>query len=100
MAQLIDAGNGELRLTGQINFQSVPELWSMSRRIFPRLQSSSVCFDVEQITQIDSGGLAFLVSWARWANFYGKQFYLTGNNTQLSALIESNQLQSLLHQQS
>lgn len=99
MAQLVEVSDGLFRLTGKVNFANVPGLWAGSRQIFPKLKSEIVKFDVNDITQIDSGGLAFLVSWARWANFYGKKFYIIGENSQLKALVESNQLQTLLKAQ-
>ncbi len=95
MIELQDLGNGNFRVSDDLTMSTVPELWAQSRKTFPPIEASTISIDVSNVAQVDSGGLALLVAWARWANFKNKQFKLHGRPEKLAVLIENNQLEKL-----
>ena len=97
MSELQSLGNGVFRLGANLTTDTVPKLWAQSRKLFPPTEASAIKIDVSNILQVDSGGLALLVAWSRWANFREKKFSLAGNCKQLITLIENNHLEKLLY---
>lgn len=97
MSELQSLGNGNFRVSSDLTMDTAPELWAQSRKMFPPTEASSINIDVSNVIQVDSGGLALLVSWARWANFRDKQFHLHGCPEKLAVLIENNQLEKLFY---
>ena len=97
MIELQSLGEGNFRVSSDLTMATVPELWAQSRKIFPPIEASVISIDVGNVVQVDSGGLALLVAWARWANFRDKQFKLHGSSDKLSVLIENNQLEKLFY---
>ena len=97
MSELQSLGNGVFRVGSELTTESAPALWAQSRKLFPPTEASAIKIDVNNVLQVDSGGLALLVAWSRWANFREKQFSLRGASKQLVTLIENNHLEKLLY---
>jgi ABC-type transporter Mla MlaB component len=97
MNELQSLGEGTFRVTSDLTTETVPDLWAQSKKLFPPTDASSINIDVSNVVQVDSGGLALLVAWARWANFRDKKFALHGKSDQLAVLIENNQLEKLFY---
>lgn len=97
MNELQSLGDGNFRVSSDLTMTTVPELWAQSRKMFPPTEASAISIDVSNVGHIDSGGLALLVAWARWANFRDKQFKLHGSTEKLAVLIENNQLEKLFY---
>ena len=97
MIELQSLGDGNFRISSDLTMDNVPQLWTQSRKMFPPTDASVINIDVSNVTQVDSGGLALLVAWARWANFRDKQFNLRGSSEKLTVLIENNQLEKLFY---
>jgi|TARA_B110000238_G_C16129045_1_gene440593 ABC-type transporter Mla MlaB component len=97
MNELQSLGAGTFRVTSDLTTETVPDLWAQSKKLFPSTEASSINIDVSNVVQVDSGGLALLVAWARWANFRDKKFALHGKSDQLAVLIENNQLEKLFY---
>ena len=97
MNELQSLGEGTFRVSSDLTVETVPELWAQSKSLFPPTDASSISIDVSKVVQVDSGGLALLVAWARWANFRDKGFALQGVSEQLMVLIENNQLEKLFY---
>ena len=97
MSELQSLGNGVFRVGSELTTESAPALWAQSRKLFPPTESSTIKIDVNNVLQVDSGGLALLVAWSRWANFREKKFCLGGSSKQLLTLIENNHLEKLLY---
>ncbi len=97
MVELQSLGNGNFRVSSDLTVSTVPALWAQSRKAFPPTQASTISVDVSNVNQVDSGGLALLVAWARWANCRDKQFNLQGSPDKLAVLIENNQLEKLFY---
>ena len=97
MNELQSLGEGNFRVSSVLTTETVPELWAQSKKLFPPIESLAINIDVSHIAQVDSGGLALLVAWARWANFRDKKFALHGKSEQLAVMIENNQLEKLFY---
>ncbi len=97
MIELQNLGDGNFRLSSDLTTVTAPELWAQSKKLFPPIEATAISIDVTNVVQVDSGGLALLVAWARWANFKDKQFSLRGTSDQLAVLIENNQLEKLFY---
>jgi len=97
MNELQSLGDGSFRVSSDLTMTTVPELWAQSRKMFPPTEAPAISIDVSNVVNIDSGGLALLVAWARWANFRDKQFKLHGSTQKLAVLIENNQLEKLFY---
>ena len=97
MAELQNLGDGSFRVSSDLTILTVPELWAQSQKAFPPTEASVISIDLSQVNQVDSGGLALLVAWARWTNFKNKQFKLHGSSDKLAVLIENNQLEKLFY---
>ena len=92
-----DLGAGQFRISNDLTTLTAPGLWAQSRKLFPPVRAAVINIDISQVSQADSGGLALLVAWSRWANFQGKKFYLHGESEQLTVLIKNNQLEKLFY---
>lgn len=97
MNELQSLGEGTFRVESDLTIQTVPGLWAQSLKLFPPIQASSISIDVSHVAKVDSGGLALLVAWARWANFKDKKFSLQGESDKIAVLIENNQLEKLFY---
>ena len=97
MNELQNLGEGNFRVSTDLTTEAVPQLWEQSKKLFPPTKAPFISIDVSNVVQVDSGGLALLVAWARWANFRDKKFAVTGMTEQLSVLIENNQLEKLFY---
>tara|TARA_R110002049_G_scaffold182041_2_gene349597 strand:+ start:23959 stop:24258 length:300 start_codon:yes stop_codon:yes gene_type:complete len=97
MNELQSLGEGKFRVSSDLTTVTVPGLWAQSKKLFPPTEAPSISIDVSEVVQVDSGGLALLVAWARWANFRNKKFSLHGMSQQLAVLIENNQLEKLFY---
>lgn len=97
MTELQSLGNGNFRISSDLTVMTAPALWAQSRKAFPPTETSSINIDVSHVINVDSGGLALLVAWARWANCRDKQFNLHGSSQKLTVLIENNHLEKLFY---
>jgi len=66
MSADIKVNNGKLYISGNLNFDSVVELWDESLPLLQNLQSLHV--DLSNVTESNSAGLALLVEWLRYAD--------------------------------
>ncbi len=97
MSELQSLGGGNFRVSSDLTTVTVPDLWAQSKKLFPPTDASFISIDVSNVVHVDSGGLALLVAWVRWANFRNKKFALQGKSGQLAVLIENNQLEKLFY---
>ncbi|MDX2505727.1 MAG: STAS domain-containing protein [Gammaproteobacteria bacterium] len=72
MAQLEKISKGHYILKGQLNFESVPELWLQNKGAEDKSalfadDSNTLDIDLSQLERSDSSGLAMLVEWYREA---------------------------------
>jgi len=70
-ATLEQTGQGQFRISGELDFQSVPIIWERSREMFD--SSDSLVVDLEGVVRCNSAGLALLIEWMRYAKSYEKR---------------------------
>ena len=91
--------NGRLRLSGRVDFESVPGLYRDSLAI-KRAESAPKEIDLAEVEHIDSAGLALLLEWESWARQEGTRIQLSNPPQQLLMLAELSELQTVLDFQS
>ncbi len=72
-AQLEKIASGHYILKGQLNFETVPELWEKHKISLFTDETDVLDIDLSQLERSDSSGLALLVEWYREAEQEGKQ---------------------------
>ncbi|MEM8844100.1 MAG: STAS domain-containing protein [Pseudomonadota bacterium] len=97
MAELQNLSDGNFRVSSDLTTSTAPALWAQSKKLFPPTQANAITMDISQVVNVDSGGLALLVAWARWANFQKKKFQLQGVPQKLDVLIHNNSLEKLFY---
>lgn len=66
----LQAENGRLMLSGDLNFASVVTIWHES---LPFLKSNEkIIIDFSRVTTANSAGLALMVEWIKWAAKQGR----------------------------
>lgn len=54
-----------LKISGDLNFSSVPKLWQQSLALLSRCKELN--FDFSDVTSVSSAGLALLIEWQKYA---------------------------------
>ncbi|MCU7835223.1 MAG: STAS domain-containing protein [gamma proteobacterium symbiont of Taylorina sp.] len=72
-AQFETISAGHFRIKGELNFQSVPELWLQNKEELFNEQDRILEIDFSQLNRSDSSGLALLLEWYREAEQKGKK---------------------------
>ena len=94
-ARIEARGSGEVIITGEMNFSTVPALWSQSSDVFTAA-SDTVGIDLSGVERADSAGLALLVAWTRQARRGGRSIRFFNPSDQLLALARASQVCDLL----
>lgn len=81
-------------VSGAMTFDSVSELWRESEEMFSG--ETVVQVDLRDVTHTDSAGLALLVEWLREARRRGGRVEFLNLPTQMLALADAANLQSVL----
>ncbi len=84
------------KVTGDLTFSSAASVWDQAKEILPNLEEESLVIDIGSAKELDSGGLALLVAWSRWAYCNKKQLIFSNASDKVRKLIEVNKLQDLL----
>jgi len=79
---------------GPMTFDSVSELWSESRGLFP--PGDALQIDLSEVSHTDSAGLALLVEWLREAASRGGNLRFSNLPAQLLAIADASNLEGLL----
>ncbi len=87
---------GRFSVTGDLTFTSVPEIWKQARKVLLDAYEDSLEIDISAAKKFDSGGLALLVSWSRWAHCNKKQLVFRNAGEKAQRLIQINKLQEVL----
>ena len=83
-------------LSGTLNVETVPELWQQSQDILKYDKDSSLIFDLENVTQSDSSGVALLITWTRQFQNQDKKIYFVHLPSQMLALVKVADLEKVL----
>lgn len=93
-ARFEDLGSGRFRVSGELDFESVPGLWEASRSALDAVPEASIEF--AGVTRVDSAGLALVVEWLRWSAAGGRRLSFANVPEKLVALARISELESLL----
>ncbi len=88
---------GRFEVTGDLTFVSVPEVWKQARKSLLDVFEESLEIDIGAAQKFDSGGLALLVAWSRWAHCNKKNLVFRNATEQAKKLIQINKLQDMLN---
>ena len=88
---------GRFEVTGDLTFVSVPEVWNQARKALLDVFEESLEIDIGAAQKFDSGGLALLVAWSRWAHCNKKNLVFRNATEQAKKLIQINKLQDMLN---
>ena len=87
---------GKFKVTGDLTFSSVTAIWNQAIKLLPGLEEERLDIDIGSAHELDSGGLALLVAWSRWAYCNQKELIFSNASNQVRKLIKINKLQDLL----
>ena len=88
---------GRFRVTGDLTFSSVPQIWKQARKSLLDVREESLEIDIGAAQRFDSGGLALLVAWSRWAHCNKKDLVFRNVTEKAKKLIEINKLKDVLN---
>ncbi|MCZ6566236.1 MAG: STAS domain-containing protein [Gammaproteobacteria bacterium] len=92
--QCID--HGKFKVTGDITFSSAASVWEQARKVLLSLEEDRLDIDIGSAREMDSGGLALLIAWTRWAYCNKKELTFSNASDTARKLIVTNKLQDLL----
>lgn len=87
-------GNNYYRVTGNLGFETVPELWQQSRMVLDSFADPII--DLGQVTGVDSAGLALVIEWLRWARSAGKSLTYINVPPDLLALARISEVEGMI----
>ena len=64
-SQIESGADGQFLITGDLDFQTVPRVWSASQALFA--DSKTLTIDLSGVNSSNSAGLALLIEWMRFA---------------------------------
>ena len=92
--QCID--RGKFKITGDLTINSVASVWDQAKILLPHLEEENLIIDIGSAKEVDSGGLALLVAWTRWAYCNKKELTFSNASNKVRRIVEINKLQDLL----
>lgn len=93
--QLERREGGEVRISGELSFTTVPALWRDADAIFSA-GGDEVCFDLQAVDRTDSAGLALLIEWVRAAAEQGMGIRFRNIPAQLLDIARVSGVEALL----
>lgn len=93
-ARLEKTTEGNFRLSGRLNFRTVPAVWRVGLEIFT--QAPKIEIDLEGIQRSDSAGLALLIEWQRQAIKDNKSVRYLNMPKQMLAIAKASSLDEFL----
>ena len=85
---------GAISISGDLDFQSVPELCQNSAKLFSA--QTALRIDLTDVNRCDSSGVALLVEWLRQARSGGQRLEFVNIPMQMQAIIQVTDLEELL----
>jgi len=87
-------GGGRYRVTGDLGFETVPDLWAQS--VDGPNDSADKVIDLGQVTHVDSAGLALVIEWIRHARSQGGRLTFVHVPDKLLALARISEIDGFL----
>ena len=88
---------GKFEVTGDLTFISVTPIWNQARKVLRGIEEENLDIDIGSTKELDSGGLALLVAWSRWAHCNNKKIIFRNASEQARKLVEINKLNDILN---
>ena len=95
-AQLEKVSSGHYILKGQLNFQTVPELWNDNKSSLFEDENEILDIDLSGLERSDSSGLAILVEWYREAELRDKNITFLNLPAQMYHIAKLSGLNEIL----
>lgn len=89
------AGEGLFRVSGPLDFASVPGVWEASLPLL-RAAPSASRIDLAGVSQVDSAGLALVLEWVGQASLAGRTLHIENVPDKLLALARISETENLL----
>jgi len=89
------AGEGLFRVSGPLDFNSVPGVWEASLPLL-REAPSGARIDLAGVDGVDSAGLALVLEWVGQASLAGRSLRIEGLPDKLLALARISETEGLL----
>lgn len=96
--QIARSGPGTYRLSGELSFTTVPQVWTAARRLIAEdgSGSSALHLDLAGVERADSAGVALLLEWLREARRQGRHLRLDNVPAQMQAIARVSGLEELI----
>lgn len=88
---------GRFSVSGDLTFTSVPQIWKQARKTLLDVLEDDLEIDIGAAQKFDSGGLALMVAWSRWAHCNKKDLVFRNATEKAQKLIQINKLEDVLH---
>jgi phospholipid transport system transporter-binding protein len=92
--ELIDNGDGNFSLKGEMTFATAGDILRDSEQPFEKHTRIEV--DLSGVTDTDSAGLALLLEWITWANHTVREIRFTGVPQIIDAIARTTEVDNLL----
>lgn len=83
-------------LSGSLNARTVPGLWQLSQGILKNDNASLILFNLENVTQSDSSGVALLIALTRMLKLREQKIRFVALPAQMLAIIRVSDLEKIL----
>jgi len=93
--QLQTSADGTVKVSGVLTFATVNQLWEQSQSFFA-LAQNTINFDLANVIQSDSAGVALLLAWARTAHAHNKQIQFKSLPEQMQAIARVSGLEGVI----
>ncbi len=93
----IITSNSGLEIKGKLVFATVSDAKKIAKTLLEDNQSQKIRFDFENLTKLDSAGLALLIDWKRWCDKHNKAFQVINANPKATSLIATYKLTKILN---
>ncbi|BBB14596.1 phospholipid ABC transporter - MlaB subunit [Candidatus Rickettsiella viridis] len=87
--------DGAYCLSGELSFDTVPRIWQQSQEAL-KDKAQSVVFDLAEVTQSDSSGVALLIAWTRSFHRQSRTIHFLHLPKQMLAIIQLAGLKNIV----
>lgn len=95
LSNLFQKRDGAYYLSGELSFDTVPRLWQQSQEAL-KDKALSVVFDLAEVTQSDSSGVALLIAWTRSFHRQSRTIHFLHLPKQMLAIIQLAGLKNIV----
>ncbi|WP_126322126.1 STAS domain-containing protein [Candidatus Rickettsiella viridis] len=94
-SNLFQKRDGAYCLSGELSFDTVPRIWQQSQEAL-KDKAQSVVFDLAEVTQSDSSGVALLIAWTRSFHRQSRTIHFLHLPKQMLAIIQLAGLKNIV----